>query len=747
MGLIITGLGILFAAFAGVPLGYFLTVYFGWWAYPWLGPVIGFVIAWLAVNAVLGSVLAAVTLVGGGLWATTPMRWLVGKGALLLLLVPPVIGVFFVFHQVGLPTFWLVDMARHPLMAFVPFVDPRPDLTGWNWLVAQWLGPALRLVIFGGWVKGVLAFAQAAKPVVATITRPFRAMWKAVKTGLGGSAGIDGLLDEWLMPWKRGQVILGTSLYEPGQRLGKTDDRHLLTIATTRAGKGASCIIPNLLVYPGSVLVIDPKGENAAVTALARKRMGQDIHIIDPFGVMQALGLDAADYPAQRFNPLDAIGRNDLDVVEQINNLADALIVRADHGNPFWDNASHGLLAGIIAHVLAWPKLRDDERHLGTVRDYVTETNGRKLTDLAGQEGIAGLTAAAVSLLKGSESSASDVLLTLRVHVKWLDSVAMRRALEASDFDLASLKHRNASLYLVIPPRYLQIHSRFMRLFITVAMHAAGASVKADHPMLFIMDEFPTLGPLKIVEEAAGVLAGSGVRLWPIIQNLTQLRPYGDNWEVFLANAGQVQVFAMNDQATARYFSERLGHHMAWRKVKHAGKVEWVPQGATWLRTAAELARESARDSNRALVFYEGGGTAIMQRTPYWQQFASSDYEPNPYQKGKARIDWESIIDELERDGGKALWAKMTGRASAPAMPAAEPPLSVVDSDLPPPELPKPEPLKPKEPNPDFDSLWQEIQGQGADPADAALDAELQKLEPKKRTRKARPKKQQDLRQ
>lgn len=741
MGLIFTGLGLLFAGFAGVPLGWFLTLYFGWWAYPWLGPVIGFVLAWLIVNAVLGSALAALTLVGGGLWATTPMRWLVGKGALLFLLIPPVIAVFFAFHQVGLPTFWLVDMAMHPLNAFVPFVDPRADLNGRGWferLFAQSLGPVLRLMIFGGAISGLLRFAQDSKPVVSTVTRPFRAIWKAVKTGLGGSAGIDGLLDEWLMPWKPGQVILGTSLYEPGQRLGKTDDRHLLTIATTRAGKGASCIIPNLLVYPGSVLVIDPKGENAAVTALARRQMGQDIHIIDPFGVMKALGLDPADYPAQRLNPLDAIGRNDIDVVEQINNLADALIVRSDHGNPFWDNAAHGLLSGIIAHVLAWPQLRDNERHLGTVRDYVTETNGRKLTDLAGQEGIAGLTAAAVSMLKGSNTSASDVLLTLRVHVKWIDSLAMRKALEASDFDLASLKQRKASLYLVIPPRYMQIHSRFLRLFITVAMHAAGASVKAEHPMLFIMDEFPALGPLKIVEEAAGVLAGSGVRIWPIIQNLTQLRPYGDNWEVFVANAGQIQVFAMNDQSTARYFSERLGHHMAWRKVSRGGKVEWVPQGATWLRTAAELSRESARDTNRALVFYEGGGTAIMQRTPYWQQFKPSEYQPNPYQKGRVRIDWETIFDEIERHGWKAFWAKLTGK-EAPA-PDPEPPVMVVDSD------PAPEPAKPERPRPDFDSLWNELQGQGPDPADAALNAELQKLEPKKRTRKARPKKpEQDL--
>src|SRR5688572_33383934 len=52
------------------------------------------------------------------------------------------------------------------------------------------------------------------------------------------------------------------------------EDRHLLTIAPTGAGKGRSVIIPNLLRFEGSVIVIDPKGETWHVTARRRKEMG-----------------------------------------------------------------------------------------------------------------------------------------------------------------------------------------------------------------------------------------------------------------------------------------------------------------------------------------------------------------------------------------------------------------------------------------------------------------------------------------
>src|SRR5271167_3831959 len=64
-----------------------------------------------------------------------------------------------------------------------------------------------------------------------------------------------------------GKVFLGAS---GGKLIGVSDDRHLMTVAGSRAGKGVSTMIPNLAEYPGSMLVIDPKGENARRTAYRR---------------------------------------------------------------------------------------------------------------------------------------------------------------------------------------------------------------------------------------------------------------------------------------------------------------------------------------------------------------------------------------------------------------------------------------------------------------------------------------------
>jgi hypothetical protein len=57
------------------------------------------------------------------------------------------------------------------------------------------------------------------------------------------------------------------------------------TSAPTGAGKGVGAVIPNLIDYPGSAFILDLKGENYAVTARARRAAGQDVFLVDPFGV------------------------------------------------------------------------------------------------------------------------------------------------------------------------------------------------------------------------------------------------------------------------------------------------------------------------------------------------------------------------------------------------------------------------------------------------------------------------------
>lgn len=83
-----------------------------------------------------------------------------------------------------------------------------------------------------------------------------------------------------------GGLFLGryhSSAPEGGAYLRYTGDKPLLTIGPPRSGKGVGAIVPNLLAYAGSCVVIDPKGENCLMTVIARSRMGQACYVIDPW--------------------------------------------------------------------------------------------------------------------------------------------------------------------------------------------------------------------------------------------------------------------------------------------------------------------------------------------------------------------------------------------------------------------------------------------------------------------------------
>ncbi|MEM9940722.1 MAG: type IV secretory system conjugative DNA transfer family protein [Planctomycetota bacterium] len=93
---------------------------------------------------------------------------------------------------------------------------------------------------------------------------------------------------------------------EGGVPIGAADDRHHFLLAGSRGGKGRSVLTPNLIMLPRetSVLVLDPKGDLAAVTAKYRNlELGQDVAVTDPF---DCSGSQTRAY-RKSFNPIDFV--------------------------------------------------------------------------------------------------------------------------------------------------------------------------------------------------------------------------------------------------------------------------------------------------------------------------------------------------------------------------------------------------------------------------------------------------------
>ena len=106
---------------------------------------------------------------------------------------------------------------------------------------------------------------------LARILEPLRRSRRMRDTGEGGTAAFAATMDEWNTGFVKGKssIFLARSLHDPKWQVGSDHSNHQLTIALTGAGKGRSVIIPNLLMWQGSALVVDPKGTNAAVQVTA----------------------------------------------------------------------------------------------------------------------------------------------------------------------------------------------------------------------------------------------------------------------------------------------------------------------------------------------------------------------------------------------------------------------------------------------------------------------------------------------
>ena len=416
-----------------------------------------------------------------------------------------------------------------------------------------------------------------------------------------------------------------------GKLLRYDGPAHLLTLAPTRAGKGVGTVIPNLLTVPRSVLVIDPKGENAKIAGEARKRFGA-VHILDPFGVT---GL-----PASAYNPLGRLDAKSLDLGEDAASLAEALVMDppGQQSEAHWNEEAKALLSGLIMFAVAHED--PDRKTLATVREYLTlpPEKFRALLELMQDSAAAGglIARAANRFLGKSDREAASVMSSAQRHTHFLDSPRIVAATARSDFQFSALRHDLTSIFLVLPPNRLDAYSRWLRLLVAQALQdiardaeygaAQAGAQRLKQPALFLLDEFAALGRLEAVERAMGLMAGYGLQLWPILQDMSQLKDlYGARANTFVANAGVLQTFGVNDFETARWLSQSMGKETIGYQTEsyRPGDIATTTQhiGARDLMTPDEIMQI---DPSVQLLRVQGKPVIIARKLRY---FADREFD------------------------------------------------------------------------------------------------------------------------
>ena len=436
-----------------------------------------------------------------------------------------------------------------------------------------------------------------------------------------------------------------------GAELQYKGDRHLLVFGPTGSGKGRRFLMPNLLMglEEQSVIVIDPKGEAAAVTAEARRKMGHEVVILNPFNV---LGLGSAG-----FNPLATLDPSSPTFYDDAAAIGEALI-KIEGNEPHWSESAQGLVVAL----LMWERLRNGEQaSLENVRSMLTEPNEwESVTDADGkvrQRQSAGLRITAARMVEkgGYEIESlsarfiedsrelSSIQSTGDTQTRWLLSRPMRADLAKNGIDFADLKKRPTTVYVILPAERLRTHSVWLRLVIVTALRSLYTS--GGRRTLMLIDEMAALGHLGPLEDAFGLVRGYNIQIAAILQDLGQLKAlYKERWETFMANAGVVFGFAPNDLTTADWMSKRSGQTTVVAKSLTATAGESVSQ-KTSTSTGTSLSSQPIGRPyhlpHELFGFEDGMGLLWLAGLDDSTRFFAPDYEmiekclgraqPNPY--------------------------------------------------------------------------------------------------------------------
>ena len=324
--------------------------------------------------------------------------------------------------------------------------------------------------------------------------------------------------------------------------------------------------------------------------------------------------------------------------------IADALII-ANERDPHWTDSARILSKAVILFTLTLPEKR--ERTLITVWQLLNGTHPavqrlsaaaeiskraalfKLLQSCTGvfDDAVAGV---GENFSQMAEREMASVFSTALTQLEFLDSAAMEQVLQSSPFRLSTLKSGASTLFLCLPATRMGTHARWLRVIINLALVAfERTKVRTDRPVLLVLDEFAVLGHLKSIEVAAGLMAGFGVKLWVVLQDLPQIkRLYRESWETFIGNAGIMTFWSNSDQTTLAYLSDKLGQTAVRLEHRSETTMNQRLSGAAGSREELRVQRLAAaneledmleRSKRRILVKAAGHPPIILQRIHYYE--------------------------------------------------------------------------------------------------------------------------------
>lgn len=380
---------------------------------------------------------------------------------------------------------------------------------------------------------------------------------------------------------------------------------HVLTNGPTRSGKGVSVVNNTLLAWQGSAFIPDLKGELFQLSAGWRQKHANNI--ILRFEVYSPDN-------SVRWNPLDEIRF----MTDYENSDAEALALMIvdpdgkglDGSDGHWKKSSKEIVKALIMHVLyrrhyktlKTAALSDVDNLMAGVNLDESLLDGKKVTDFSTEERSEllwkemtmfkhirtdehgkllpekewrthpAINNAGMDMINREGEEKASVISTTKAYFSTYRDPIVQRNMSSSDFHARDLmtQTKPVSLYMIAQPTDKAKALPIMRLLISmivqknaVDLKVVNGSMKAsyNHKLLMLIDEFPSFGRIQSIQDGISYVAGYGIKMYLIVQDIMQLKApetYGET-ESITGNCHIQNVFQPNNAKTAEYFSQMAG--------------------------------------------------------------------------------------------------------------------------------------------------------------------------------------------
>ncbi|WP_319764071.1 type IV secretory system conjugative DNA transfer family protein [Maridesulfovibrio sp.] len=457
----------------------------------------------------------------------------------------------------------------------------------WPWMILVWLpklAPHKLLDAVTSEAEMIFVFPQlVALFVIVATMRKIKAVedihgtahWaekKEIKNaGLLGGSGV------YVGGWQNKKVL---------HYLRHSGPEHIMAFAPTRSGKGVGLVLPTLLSWGESSIILDIKGENWALTSGWRKAQGHKVMKFDPTDTTNG---------SAHYNPLAEIRLGGPYAIPDAQNIASMIVDPDGKGlKDYWNKAAFGFFGGAILHCLIHFQinegrhatlndlslmLADEDRDMSELfeemltNDHVADLQTLFGDSMSEEAKIAirkFIAAAAREMLNKADAELSGVVSTAVANMALYRDPVVNWATSGCDFRIADLMNSEqpVSLYLVIRPSDIDRLRPLVRLILNIVlrrlteeMEFSAGEVKANYKyrLLLMLDEFTSLGKMEIFERALAFMAGYGIKSYIIVQDLAQLQSAYGKDESIMSNCHLRIAYAPNKIETAQILSKMCG--------------------------------------------------------------------------------------------------------------------------------------------------------------------------------------------